>query len=104
LTAFKTKLSHHLTGHYGTVTLGVWKANGSEVAVKEIDKSKYSSLVALRNEVRIMQVSGNCLRPSPVRFALFVLLQSLKHPYIIHLMDMFETEKHMYLVRLLAGV
>lgn len=46
-------------GHYGTVTLGIWKANGSEVAVKEIDKAKYSSLVALRNEVRIMQVCGN---------------------------------------------
>jgi len=48
-------------GHYGTVTLGIWKADGKEVAVKEIDKAKYSSLVALRNEVRIMQVRGNCL-------------------------------------------
>ena len=50
------------TGHYGTVTQGIWKSNGSEVAVKEIDKAKYSSLVALRNEVRIMQVRGNCAR------------------------------------------
>jgi hypothetical protein len=43
------------------VTLGIWKADGKEVAVKKIDKAKYSSLVALRNEVKIMQVCGNCL-------------------------------------------
>lgn len=47
-----------LSGHYGTVTLGMLKATGERVAVKAIDKSKYTNLDALREEIRFMRVSA----------------------------------------------
>ena len=82
------------------VTLGKMKADQRPVAVKAIDKSKYSKLEVLRDEIRFMRVrkakanGAALLEPGLKR-----LPQELKHPNIIKMVDVFETPKQVLLVR-----
>ena len=59
--------------------LCVHKQTGQRFAIKVIDKKKFNSgKEALMGEVRI--------------------LQALKHPHIISIQDVFETERYLYLI------
>ncbi|BET02367.1 NUAK family SNF1-like kinase [Nesidiocoris tenuis] len=68
-------------GTYGKVQLGVNKETGQEVAIKIIKKCKIKTeadLIRIRREIQIMS--------------------SMKHPYIIHIYEVFENRDKMVLV------
>ncbi|KAF6198530.1 hypothetical protein GE061_008278 [Apolygus lucorum] len=68
-------------GTYGKVQLGVNKETGQEVAIKTIKKCKIETeadLIRIRREIQIMS--------------------SLRHPYIIHIYEVFENRDKMVLV------
>lgn len=63
----------------------VHKQTGQRYAIKVIDKKKFNSgKEALMGEVRI--------------------LQALKHPHIISIQDVFETDRYLYLILELYGM
>ncbi|KAK9500157.1 hypothetical protein O3M35_001471 [Rhynocoris fuscipes] len=68
-------------GTYGKVQLGINKETGQEVAIKTIKKCKIETeadLIRIRREIQIMS--------------------SLRHPYIIHIYEVFENRDKMVLV------
>ncbi|XP_024080846.1 STE20-like serine/threonine-protein kinase isoform X1 [Cimex lectularius] len=68
-------------GTYGKVQLGVNKETGQEVAIKTIKKCKIETdadLIRIRREIQIMS--------------------SLRHPYIIHIYEVFENRDKIVLV------
>lgn len=68
------------SGQFGVVYAGVHRKKGYCIAIKVIDKRRFSSKheAALKNEVEI--------------------LQSVKHPGVVHLENMFETPDRIFIV------
>ncbi|CAM9669694.1 unnamed protein product [Choristocarpus tenellus] len=65
-------------GHYGVVRKCVSIETGETLALKTIRKARVSRLATLNREIKI--------------------LQTVNHPNIIHLVDVFEDEKNLHLV------
>lgn len=66
------------SGHYGVVILGIHKKTGTKVAIKTVEIKNRHYVVGLRNEIRI--------------------LQTITHPNIVRLYDIFESETRLRLV------
>eukprot|EP01133_Synstelium_polycarpum_P003627 gene3627-4156_t len=70
-------------GNFATVKLGVDKKTGDKFAIKIIDKKRYSMTSSGRKDSLMDEVN---------------ILRALDHPNIIHIQEIFNTEKTLYLV------
>jgi len=71
------------TGNFAAVKLCIDKTNGSKYAIKVIDKKKYLKNAPSRKDSLMDEVK---------------ILQSISHPNIISIHEVFDTEKTLYIV------
>ena len=71
------------SGTFASVKIAVEKSSGKEFAIKIIDKKKYAKQSGSRKDALMDEVK---------------ILQSISHPNIIQIHDVFDTEKTLYII------